>query len=302
MTWKHRRVARLFGLVAAFATIIFTAHAAEVRCATDGHYSFPQDDEWYRRRWPSGVRPTKDTCDTGFIYGPIREGDYAKVLALYRRNHPFMHSFFLASSGGDVAEAIKIGRLFRKYVIAVFAPTRIKTLNVEVFVLMGREPECGIGRTCICASACALMWFGAVNRYGSVGLHRPRTDDPSFKALDPQAAAETYGRALKSIRHYLDEMEVPKPMIETMIATGSSDVKWVDDVDDNLRRPPSLAEWQDANCGTVSKKEDKLLSELHAKRSSLSPQEERVRDRIQNKKSLCPIELLSRSRDNLPSP
>src|SRR6266566_2774077 len=93
---------QLTAAIAAFAAIAATAHAAEVRCATEGHYSFPQDDAWYKRRWPSGVRPTKDSCDTGFIYGPVREGDYEKVLALYRRNHPFMHSFALASPGGDV--------------------------------------------------------------------------------------------------------------------------------------------------------------------------------------------------------
>ncbi len=85
-----------------------SAPAAEVRCASGiyGRYSLPQDEGWFRRRWPSGVRPTGSTCSSGFIFGPIKPGDYEKVRALYRQNHPFLASFILASSGGDVVEAI----------------------------------------------------------------------------------------------------------------------------------------------------------------------------------------------------
>jgi hypothetical protein len=275
----------------------------------DSHYSLPQDDGWFMRRWPSGVRPTESTCGSGFIYGAIKQGDYEKVRALYRRNHPFMHSFILASPGGDVAEAMKIGRLFRKYLIHVIAPMRIKERNYEFFflpVLPGDEPECGVDHNeCTCASACALIWFGAVGRFGSVGLHRPRIDDPSFKALGPKDAAAIYGRVLNSIRQYMDEMEAPKPLIEAMVATGSADIKWVAD-HDGLKRPPSLAEWEDANCGTLSEGEAKLLSDLtDKKRSTLTRQEQSVRDQLEKRSrtvDLCKIELLSSHRDMLLPP
>jgi hypothetical protein len=117
----------------------------------------------------------------------------------------------------------------------------------------GDEKECEIDH-CLhrnCASACALIWFGAVDRYGSVGLHRPRTTDPYFRALDPSDGAATYRKALDSIQAYLEEMEVPKRVIELMTATGSADIKWVDTYKDDfkdLERPPSLAEWEDAVC------------------------------------------------------
>jgi hypothetical protein len=279
--------------------------AAVVRCGTGitAHYSLPQDDGWFRRRWPSGVRPTESTCSAGFISGPIERGDYEKARTLYRENHPFLAWFTLASPGGDVAEAIKIGRLFRKYLITASAPIRIPVPGGgETFAAISDEVECESGR-CICASACALIWFGAVNRHGSVGLHRPRTDDPAFKALGPTAGADAYRRVLNSIRQYMDEMEVPKPMIEAMVATSSADIKWVDD--DDLRRPPSLAEWEDATCGSFSIKDEKLLSDLRAKRSNLNPREQNLRDQLQNRQSQwgrCQIELLSSNRDKLSAP
>lgn len=301
-------VLRLFVLTAALLLWTFaSAHAAEIRCQSGihGHYSLPQDDGWFMRRWPSGVRPTENTCSSGFLYGPIRQGDYEKVRAFFRQYHPFLGSFDLASPGGDVVEAIKIGRLFRKYLIHAFAPLRfserVQGSHIEYFVSTGNEPECEPPHQCVCASACALIWFGGVDRSGSVGLHRPRTDDPAFRSLGPKEAAETYGRALNSIRQYLDEMEVPKPLIEAMVATSSAHIKWVDHRDDGLQRPPSLAEWQDANCSAFSEKDSKLLSDLQAKRSTLTRQEQNIRDQLQRKR-LCPIELLSSHRDRLSPP
>jgi hypothetical protein len=282
-----------------------SARAAEIRCdpGTSGHFTLPQDETLYSRRWPSGVRPTGSTCASGLLSGPIEEGDYEKVRALYRQNHPFLGSFTLASPGGNVMEALKIGQLFRKYLIIAFAPVRITSADGhERFVVPG-EPECESGR-CICASACALIWFGAVDHWGTVGLHRPHTDDPSFKALDPPAAAEAYRRLLDSIRQYLDEMEVPKPMIEAMVATGSADIRWVTIASD-LSRPPSLAEWEDATCGTFSDKERTLLSQLQKRRSDATKREQSLRDKLQNKQSQrlrCQVELLSSRRDKLPPP
>jgi hypothetical protein len=267
----------------------------------DGHFNLPQDEGWYARQWPSGARPTKSTCADGLISGPIKRGDYEKVLALYRQNHPFLAAFTLSSPGGDVGEAIKIGRLFRKYLITAYAPRRLSFSGAEIFSLPGGGTECDSGR-CLCASACALIWFGAVDRNGSVGLHRPRTDDPSFKALAPTEAADAYRRVLNSIRQYLDEMEVPKPMIEAMIATGSADIRWANS-DDELDRPPSLAEWEDATCGGFSVKDRSFL--LHDKGSNLAPKERDLRDQLQNRRSQwrrCQVELLSSHRDKLPPP
>jgi hypothetical protein len=281
-----------------------TTRAAEIRCETGkfGHFAPSQDEASFKRRWPSGVRPTESTCVTGLLSGKIEEGDYERLRAFYRQNHPFISAFTLVSPGGNVAEAIKIGRLFRKYLITAFAPVRITSPNGSDRFTLGRDPECDHGQ-CICASACALIWFGAVDHWGTIGLHRPHTDDPSFKALDPPAAAEAYRLMLDSVRQYLDEMEAPKPMIEAMVATGSADIKWVT-VGSGLNRPPSLAEWEDARCGTFSLDENNLLLRFN-KQADLNLKERKQRDTLRDKETkwrYCQIELLSSARDKLPAP
>ena len=282
---------------------VTSSQAADIRCAPDGHYGLSQKDEWFLRRWPSGVRPSKSTCSTGFISGEIMQGDYEKVVALYRKNHPFMYGFSLVSRGGNVIEAIKIGRFFRKYLLTAEAPMHFMISDTDVF-MNPDLPECK-GESCVCASACALIWFGAVERAGSVGLHRPRTDDPYFRALGPNAAAASYQKILDSVRQYLVEMETPKPVIEEMLSTSSADIRWVDKIDD-ITRPPSLAEWEDSNCGGFSTKDQELLSDLRGRfADERTKNDSKILTSLENRNTSwfeCQIDLLSSHRDQLPSP
>src|SRR5262249_54440625 len=102
-----------------------------------------------------------------------------------------------------------------------------------------------------CASACALIWFGGVDRSGQAGLHRPWINDPRFRELSPPEASTAYRQVLAVIETYLNDMEVPKSIIELMVTTSSGDIRWVDSIDNRaaLERPPSIAEWEDASCG-----------------------------------------------------
>ena len=56
-----------------------------------------------------------------------------------------------------------------------------------------------------------------------------------------------YCRILDLVSTYLNEMEVPQSIIESMVATGSSDIRWVDDSDNGLTDPPSIGEWIEAS-------------------------------------------------------
>lgn len=161
----------------------------------------------------------------------------------------------LNSTGGSVDEAIKIGRLFRKYLITAWAPIGVPP-NVPALWKV-----CS-GQNCTCASACSLIWFGAVHRNGSVGLHRPRTDDPTFRALSPAEASVVYRQMLDRVARYLEEMEAPKSMIDAMVATGSAEMRWVDASEEGFERPPSIAEWEDASCGSITVQENSTFLQL----------------------------------------
>lgn len=279
-----------------------SAPAAMVRCATDGHYNVNQTDDWFIMRWPSGVRPTDKTCSEGFIFGAIEKGDFEKVAKFYRANHPFLYSFKIVSQGGNAAEAMKIGRLIRKYMLYVSAPLRIEQTSFEFFNLVGREPECNGDEACVCASACALIALGGVRRFGTLGLHRIRIVDPAFAALKAMDATQAYNDGLSMVRAYLKDMEVSDQLIDKMVNTSSAKISWVN-VDRTFEKPPSIAEWEDANCPPLSDGEEGLISSiLHKPSGNRTPSEKKGLSELTDRKVTCPAVLLSRSRDSLAPP
>jgi len=242
------------------------------------------------------------SCFEGLLAGQIIKGDYEKLVSFYEANHPFLANFRLNSAGGDVDEAIKIGQLFRKYLITAWAPIGIPPIPPFLWKVCS-------GQGCTCASACALIWFGAVERHGAVGLHRPRTDDPAFKALSPADASVVFRRMLDRVTRYLEDMEAPRPMIEAMVATSSAEIRWVDsEKDGGLKRPPSIAEWEDASCGSFTAEENSTYLELMGAMGSkkqLTQQEEllyKLLSERSSKKDQCDYVLRSSHRDQLLPP
>ena len=246
------------------------------------------------------------SCVTAVLRGTIVQGDDGRLVRFYKANHPFLGNFLLISPGGSVDAAINIGRIFRKYLIEAFAPVEVSRgirerpwMNAN-----GQIVNWCRGQECICASACALIWFGAVEREGEVGLHRPTTEDPAFRALSPADASNTYRKILGSVTTYLDEMEAPKPMIDAMVSTSSSEIRWVDSDTSGLRRPPSIAEWEDASCGSFTSEERSAYYKLAVK-TERSSQEQlflKILHEKLMKDGTCRNSLLDAQRDRLASP
>jgi hypothetical protein len=166
------------------------SNAAEVSCPQlyTGEEKAPAD--WTARfDWGAKTMPVSyATCIGGFLRGQISKGDYEKVATFLKAHLPFVSNFSLASPGGDVDEALKIGRLFRKYLIATVAPVNehfeaTGLVHDDVPFLSSGSRDLCRGQDCICASACALIWMGGTFRTGTVGLHRPRIVDPIYKGL-----------------------------------------------------------------------------------------------------------------------
>ena len=226
------------------------SHAAVISCA-GRHGTFTQQEA--KEAWPSGRIPIVNvTCSVGYFSGEISKGDFEKVANLISANAPFLGAFALNSAGGSVDEALKIGRLFRENLILTEAPFPDGRGDPILFSSSAPGGNLCNDEDCVCASACALIWFGGVGRIGTVGLHRPRNSAPAFRQLSPADASSEYRQTLGDIVAYLDEMEVPKPIIQSMTATSSGDIRWVSD-EDGLGRPPSIAEWEDASCGPRSR-------------------------------------------------
>jgi hypothetical protein len=169
------------------------AGAAEITCfdtwrGAAAHVS--SIEGFMKRRWPSGARPSANSCSHALIKGTIEKGDYDRFRVFYKERYRFMSTVYLVSPGGDAYEAMKIGRLLRKYLSTVVAP--FTSGNDAVLYHLSRDNPVCRGPSCTCASACALIWFGGVSRLGIVGVHRPRFTDPQFSALPPGEASTVY--------------------------------------------------------------------------------------------------------------
>jgi hypothetical protein len=166
--------------------------------------------------------------------GEIREGDYDRLLNFARRSGYVLplSDVILSSPGGDIKEALKIGRLVKKLYM---------TANV------GTE-------TGYCASACFIIFASAVERDtspGMVGIHRPYLSRETLRSLSPHAAEEAETAALRDAEQYLRDLRVPRNLVDIMFERASTEIYWLSDeefVHQLGRRPAWYEEFLIARC------------------------------------------------------
>ena len=135
------------------------------------------------------------------LRGEIRRGDYERLLSFVRKDPDRFqtNAVILASSGGDLLEAIKIADL-------------IKATYQSVFVTFPNGP---------CASACFLIYVAAVERSATVpavGIHRPYFGPEYFTGLTLAEAEARHKSLFKEIRSYLEAREVPQYLWKSVIS------------------------------------------------------------------------------------
>lgn len=255
----------LLGLIlfALFATS--NAYAAEFSCllAWDSSLKESFRVNHIDKKWPSDMEPPLGTCLTLKLKGQIQKGDFDKFFDIYRNNHPFLGEIRLELPGGDVVEAISIGRFLRKYLISAHAgPHRLYFARCDDPTRPPPPPPRAAEEDQFCASACALIWIGAPQRSGRVGVHRPHITDSEFKDLPYSEAQKVYSEAITLVTKYLEEMEAPREFIELNTVTSSQDIRWIEKGDKYLISP-SLAEWIIASCGDIMNSQEEVkLDEL----------------------------------------
>lgn len=196
------RAARRSWLTACLSVVGFTSSAAEVYSVN------PKETEFY---W-SHIRL--------MIEGPIRSGDAAKVERLivsanaralnrsYSSDPTEEHQPVVGidSQGGDVAEAMKIGRLLREQ---------------NATLLVRSE-----GR---CESACVLVLAGASTKFpgAKLGIHRIRPVGERFLQMSAAQATREYNLMRMRIEGYLREMGVSSHLADMMFRTGSEDMLYL---------------------------------------------------------------------------
>jgi len=152
------------------------------------------------------------------IYGEIVEGDAVRLASLipqvknrtdskYSIDLPRV-TVYLDSDGGNVLEAMKIGRIIRKEMLST-----VVDVNKA------------------CSSACVLLFASGVERdmlYGAkLGLHRPYFPQDLFAGLSYEDSQELYKRITADVAAYLDEMGATPDLIGRMLAISSKDVLFI---------------------------------------------------------------------------
>lgn len=166
------------------------------------------------------------------IKGTIEAGDYQKVFnsVVTSLNYelPVEEIWLFDSNGGDLNEAIEIGKL-------------VNELYLRVKV---------IGK---CYSACSFIALSAKDRVfiGKMGLHRPYFNKSYYAGLSAQEAEVKYKTMSEHVKEYLKDNDVPTDAIDKMFSTSSSDI-WVLDMMASNKLfgslKPSFHEWIKAKC------------------------------------------------------
>jgi hypothetical protein len=186
-----------------------------------------------------------------FMIGSITAGDYDRFITAIKQWGPYPFSLTLRSQGGNVLEAIKIGRLARQLSLTVFAPnyTVYRPTSADC-TYDNEERDFGRKIPCICASACTLVFLGGVNRMGAeIYVHSIAYDKGMFGSLTPQQADAMYKRAMTDVREYLQQMDVEDSFISMMTGTSSSNLRKVTAPLGWQFQVPSFREWLSAKCG-----------------------------------------------------
>lgn len=154
----------------------------------------------------------KALCVSINMAGPIVEGDARDLQSIIdsmidagvpvRVGH-----VYLDSPGGDVFEAIKIGRILREN---------------KIQALVGVDDRC--------YSSCTLVLAGAVSRLpqGKVGIHSFYSLTSREKEFDYSKEDAGYSAVAKVVESYLREMRIPVALLDEMMKTPASTLKILD--------------------------------------------------------------------------
>lgn len=162
------------------------------------------------------------------LEGKIEPGDYISLRNFLRIDSNFKKisgGVFLASPGGYVIEAIKIGNLIRALQLSTDAPSSPPP-DKRVGTPIIRSTDLVDARHYECVSACFLLYAAGVDRQliaaGRLGLHQPR----SLRAENSGITAVSLG-VRNEIKEYLVRMNVPEKYVDLMYSVPPSEVRWI---------------------------------------------------------------------------
>ena len=233
------------------------------------------------------------------LEGEIEGGDFEKLRSeIILRGG--IYSIYLASPGGNLAEAMKIGRLVRALKLETVVPAGypVNSREKRIAELNLKEPK-----NYMCASACFFVFVAGVSRRADgdgsdpiLGIHRPYLSANDLKALNVDQALTMATRTRTIVERYLREMDIPAKYADQMFSISKDELKWItgDEFDDNFNGfIPGLKDWIDARCDKRTDLEKQTQEKLRHQHSPATASESAILRGISMKDNslMCGIEL-----------
>lgn len=148
-----------------------------------------------------------------YITGAFKPGDADKLERIIRKDIGLfvIAPIVVTSTGGDVSEALRIANLIKKAYSSVTV----------------------VERTGPCMSACFFLVAAAATRYmdGRIGIHRPYLTDERAANLSIAQMEQKQNAMYRAVRAYLAQAELPQYLSDKMLASGSTEMYWLSDID-----------------------------------------------------------------------
>jgi hypothetical protein len=234
-----------------------------------------------------------DPSDNGrgaVLEGKIETGDFEKVRNFFFSEYPLQ--IYLASPGGNLAEAMRIGHLVRSLNLLTMAPGEYPGKSLENRMHILKQPKADY----MCASECFFVYVAGIKRFvdsvfgkAFLGIQRPHLSVSKLQAATGDEAIASTNHTRTVVQDYLEEMGVPAKYAEEMFRLSQGDIRWLSheeiqaDFDGFV---PELRDWVDTQCDKRSDTEKNILKQMHGKGiAELTPTERAMAGRLVTKRS-----------------
>jgi hypothetical protein len=207
-----------------------------------------------------GQDPSSGRIPRAVLEGRIESGDFDKFTDFVLKRDNAVE-IYLASPGGDLGEAIKIGLAIRQLNLSTIVPGKVLT-NQSFNLAATRHNLKGGKANYLCASACFFIFVAGIHRQADdvgpaiLGIHKPILLDNELKTLGNDQSTAAEKRTRMTVENYLRAMDVPAKYVAEMYSVPKGGTKWVrnDEFESDFAGfIPELRNSVNSKCGPESK-------------------------------------------------
>ena len=174
--------------------------------------------------------PSGGAVARAIFEGEIEAGDFEKFRNFLDRNN--IVELYLASPGGNVGEALRIGLLTRLLNLSTIVPSKGMT-NQEFGVLAARHGLKNVKSDYKCTSACFFLFVAGIHRSSDergpalLGIHKPYATEEVRERLGGTQTIVAADETRLAITNYLKLMDVPAKYAEDMYSVPKGMIQWI---------------------------------------------------------------------------